>query len=190
VDGVWPPPVVDALCTELRSLHSAGLTHLNSTHLVKGPTTQLLEKSGIYEAELTLGGSQLRAAAPLCAAVDADRSLATLLSLHIPQLRLAGQATKLQINQGEAAGRQGGRAAGRQGGRAAGRQGGWAAGRPGGRAAGLQGGRAAGRQGGRAAGRQGGRAAGTGSWACADLGLWCYSAVVAWAGGGGAWRVP
>ena len=37
---------------EILSLRASGLLHLNSTHLVKGSTRTLLQKHGIFEAEV------------------------------------------------------------------------------------------------------------------------------------------
>lgn len=119
VDGVLPPPLVAELGDELRTLHRAGALHLNATHLVTaaagpGPSdgagsppaapsaakrTQLLHKSHIWEAELSLDAA-VRQAAPAFAAVDADTTLMTLLNLFLPGLRLGSQATKLQLNEG------------------------------------------------------------------------------------------
>jgi hypothetical protein len=62
-------------------------------------STQLLAKSNIHEAELTFDPA-VQAAAPLVAQLNADKSLATLLSLFIPQLRLESAAIKLQYNEG------------------------------------------------------------------------------------------
>ncbi|KAG1675869.1 hypothetical protein FOA52_001526 [Chlamydomonas sp. UWO 241] len=73
--------------------------HKNSTHLVREAGTQLLEKAHIYEAELSLDPA-VQQSAPLCAQLDADRSLAVLLSIFLPQLTLDEQAIKLQVNTG------------------------------------------------------------------------------------------
>eukprot|EP00878_Enallax_costatus_P041821 GHUV01048715.1.p1 GENE.GHUV01048715.1~~GHUV01048715.1.p1 ORF type:complete len:312 (+),score=59.69 GHUV01048715.1:317-1252(+) len=73
--------------------------HLNHTHLVNKGQTHLLPKSQIQEAELTFDPS-VRQAAPLVAQLNDDRSLCTMLSLFIPQLRLEEQAIKLQYNEG------------------------------------------------------------------------------------------
>jgi hypothetical protein len=43
---------------------------------------------------------QVCIAAPLFAALDADRTLQTMLSLLLPQLRLDSHAIKLQLNEG------------------------------------------------------------------------------------------
>jgi hypothetical protein len=53
------------------------------------------------EAELTLEDT-VRKAAPLVAQLDADRRLATMLNLFLPQLRLESHAIKMQRNEGEA----------------------------------------------------------------------------------------
>ena len=37
---------------EILGLRASGLLHLNSTHLVKGSTRSLLQKHGIFEAEV------------------------------------------------------------------------------------------------------------------------------------------
>ena len=73
--------------------------HLNHTHLVSKGSTKLLPKSQIWEAELTLDPA-IQQAAPLIAQLNADRSLATMLSLGLPQLRLESQAIKMQHNEG------------------------------------------------------------------------------------------
>ncbi|KAK9805616.1 hypothetical protein WJX72_007982 [[Myrmecia] bisecta] len=75
--------------------------HPNSTHLVREGSTQLLEKAGIYEAEMMQ--QDMQQAAPLCAALQHDTTLRTMLSLFMPQLRLDSQAIKLQVNQGNGA---------------------------------------------------------------------------------------
>lgn len=80
-------------------MHRQGLMHPNHTHLVAKGATKLLPKSRIMEAELTLDPA-IQAAAPLIAQLNADRTLATLLSLHLPQLRLESQAIKMQHNEG------------------------------------------------------------------------------------------
>ena len=51
------------------------------------------------EAELTLEAA-VREAAPLVAQLDADRRLATMLNLFLPQLRLESAAIKMQHNEG------------------------------------------------------------------------------------------
>lgn len=81
-------------------MYNGGLMHLNHTHLVNKGATKLLPKSQIQEAELTLEPS-IQQAAPLIAQLNADRTLATMLSLHIPQLRLESQAIKMQHNEGK-----------------------------------------------------------------------------------------
>lgn len=82
-------------------MYNGGMMHLNHTHLVNKGATKLLPKSQIQEAELTLDPS-IQQAAPLIAQLNADRTLATMLSLHIPQLRLESQAIKMQHNEGKA----------------------------------------------------------------------------------------
>lgn len=57
---------------------------------VRDGTTQLLEKSHIHEAELTLD-SNIQGQAPLCAQLNADRTMATMLSLLIPKVTLDSQ---------------------------------------------------------------------------------------------------
>jgi hypothetical protein len=100
-DGVFGPTVARQLKRELLQVYSRGLMHHNHTHIVAraAGTTQLLPKAHIHEAELTLDPS-IQAAAPVIAQLNADTSLATMLSLHIPQLRLEAQAIKLQHNTG------------------------------------------------------------------------------------------
>jgi hypothetical protein len=90
VDGAVPPELVAALRQELLSLGRGGLLHANCTHLVRGGATQLLEKAHIREAELTID-PRIAPAAPLFARIDADSTLATLLSLFLPQLTLDSQ---------------------------------------------------------------------------------------------------
>jgi hypothetical protein len=93
---------VQQLKQELLAVHSRGLMHLNHTHLVSmGAATQLLPKAHIWEAELTLDQA-VQDAAPLIAQLNGDATLATMLSLHMPQLRLESQAIKLQYNEGGA----------------------------------------------------------------------------------------
>jgi hypothetical protein len=73
--------------------------HLNCTHLVREGQKSLLPKSAVHEADMML--EAVRAAAPLFSALDADRTLRTLLSLFMPRtLRLERQAMKLQYNSG------------------------------------------------------------------------------------------
>lgn len=93
---------------EVESLHAAGSTHLNATNLISpGTSTQqaeLLEKLGIYEAEVTFDDS-VASACPMLAAWSRDTSLRTLLSVLWPThssgpMTLASQATKLQFNVG------------------------------------------------------------------------------------------
>lgn len=73
--------------------------HRNSTHLVRGDTRALLEKRGIWEAELREPATQT--AAPLLGALQGSSTLRTLLSVHMPQLTLTSQAIKAQFNEGE-----------------------------------------------------------------------------------------
>lgn len=75
--------------------------HRNSTHLVRGETRTLLEKRGIWEAELREPATQI--AAPLLGALQGSSTLRTLLSVHMPQLTLTSQAIKAQFNEGEVA---------------------------------------------------------------------------------------
>lgn len=65
--------------------------HKNHTHLVRDNTTKLVEKGHIHEAELTLNANNAQEAAPLCAAVNGDSTLRTMLSLHIPGISLDQQ---------------------------------------------------------------------------------------------------
>jgi hypothetical protein len=90
VDGAVRPEAVGALREEILGLRRQGLLHANCTHLVKDNATQLLPKAHIHEAELSMD-ARVAAAAPLLARVDADRTLATLLSLFLPQLSLDSQ---------------------------------------------------------------------------------------------------
>lgn len=92
--------MVQQLRQELLSVYGSGLMHVNHTHLVSKGSTKLLRKSQILEAELTLDPS-IQQAAPLIAQLNTDRTLATMLTLHIPQLRLESQAIKMQHNEGE-----------------------------------------------------------------------------------------
>jgi hypothetical protein len=73
----------------------------NCTHLVRAgsATPDLLPKSQIYEAEISLD-PKARAAAPLLASIDADGSLGVLLSLFLPRLRLDAHGIKAQFNAG------------------------------------------------------------------------------------------
>ncbi|KAF8068329.1 EGLN3 [Scenedesmus sp. PABB004] len=100
VDGVLGAPAAAALEAELRGLHARGLMHANHTHLVDARGgTSLLAKAAIMEAELSLDAA-VRRAAPLLAQLDGDRTLATMLSLLLPALRLESHAIKLQHNEG------------------------------------------------------------------------------------------
>ncbi|PNH11299.1 NifU-like protein 4, mitochondrial, partial [Tetrabaena socialis] len=99
VDGVFGRDMARRLRSEVVDLYERGLMHKNCTHLVKNNTTALLEKSQIHEAELTLD-SDIQSAAPLCSSLNSDHTLATMLSLLMPQLALDGQAIKLQYNAG------------------------------------------------------------------------------------------
>jgi hypothetical protein len=49
-----------------------------------------------------VGVQEVQEACPSFASVNRDSTLATMLSLCIPSLRLTGQAIKLQYNAGEA----------------------------------------------------------------------------------------
>ena len=71
---------------------------MNSTHLVRSGITKLLEKQGIWEAELA--DSAIQAAAPLCSQLHRDNTLRTMLGMHLPSLHLQTQAVKLQYNEG------------------------------------------------------------------------------------------
>ncbi|KAF5842296.1 2OG-Fe(II) oxygenase superfamily-domain-containing protein [Dunaliella salina] len=77
--------------------------HKNSTHLVKGDQSHKLEKSHVHEAELSIGvgATETQMKAPLCANLGQDTSLATMLSLFMPDVKLDSQAIKLQYNEGE-----------------------------------------------------------------------------------------
>jgi hypothetical protein len=100
VDNVFGSQTVQQLKQELLSVYDQGLMHLNHTHLVSKGATKLLPKSQIHEAELTLDPS-VQAAAPMIAQLNSDRTLATMLNLHVPQLRLESQAIKMQHNEGD-----------------------------------------------------------------------------------------
>lgn len=52
IDGVFNAATCQAFRNEILSLRNQSLLHLNSTHLVKGNSTKLLPKHGIYEAEV------------------------------------------------------------------------------------------------------------------------------------------
>ncbi len=99
VDGLFGQAVTKELRREILGLRSSNAMHKNSTHLVKGDTTKLLEKEHIHEAELTLDPS-VQAKVPLCAELNQDRTLPIMLSLLMPQLSLDSQAIKLQVNSG------------------------------------------------------------------------------------------
>ncbi|MEW5299680.1 MAG: hypothetical protein WDW36_002670 [Sanguina aurantia] len=99
LDDVLCPSTADALRAEIVALKDSHRLHKNSTHLVQDGKTQLLEKEHILEAELTLD-TAIQEAAPLCADLAADRTLAIMLSLLAPQLSLGSQAAKLQYNCG------------------------------------------------------------------------------------------
>lgn len=71
---------------------------LNSTVLVRAETRSLLEKRGVWEAELQESATQ--AAAPLLGALQQSAQLRTLLSVYMPQLALTSQAIKAQFNEG------------------------------------------------------------------------------------------
>ncbi len=59
--------------------------------------TQRLEKSHIHEAELTLDRS-IQELAPLCAHLNQDVTLLTMLSLYLPKIRLDSQARSTWTN--------------------------------------------------------------------------------------------
>jgi hypothetical protein len=99
IDNVFGSDTTAQLKQELLSVYSQGLMHMNHTHLVNKGATKLLKKSQIHEAELTLDPS-IQQAAPLISQLNTDRTLATMLSLHVPQLRLESQAIKMQHNKG------------------------------------------------------------------------------------------
>ncbi|PNW74928.1 hypothetical protein CHLRE_12g504100v5 [Chlamydomonas reinhardtii] len=99
VDGVFGGEAARRLRGEVVRLYEGGHMHKNCTHLVKDNSTSLVEKAHIHEAELTLD-SGVQAAAPLCSALNTDRTLATMISLFLPQLTLDSQAIKLQYNAG------------------------------------------------------------------------------------------
>lgn len=107
VDGVFGPSIITQLQQELEAVYNQGLMHLNHTHLVAKGTTTLLPKSQIHEAELTLDPA-IQRAAPLIAQLNVDRTLATMLTLQLPQLRLESQAIKMQHNEGVCVGGGGG----------------------------------------------------------------------------------
>ena len=52
IDGVFNSATCQTFRYEILSLRDQSLLHLNSTHLVKGNSTRLLPKHGIYEAEV------------------------------------------------------------------------------------------------------------------------------------------
>ena len=52
IDGVFNAATCQTFRNEILSLRDQCLLHLNSTHLVKGSSTRLLPKHGIYEAEV------------------------------------------------------------------------------------------------------------------------------------------
>lgn len=66
----------------------------NHTHLVKDNKTERLEKSHVWEAELTLS-SDTQAAAPLCAALHRDSTLRTMVSLFMPSFTLDMQVCQM-----------------------------------------------------------------------------------------------
>ena len=52
IDGAFSGATCQAFRNEVLGLKARGLLHLNSTHLVKGNTRSLLQKHGIFEAEV------------------------------------------------------------------------------------------------------------------------------------------
>ena len=52
IDGALSPVTCEAFRDEILGLKERGLLHLNSTHLVKGSARSLLQKHGIFEAEV------------------------------------------------------------------------------------------------------------------------------------------
>ena len=52
IDGALSPATCQAFRDEILGLKERGLLHLNSTHLVKGSARSLLQKHGIFEAEV------------------------------------------------------------------------------------------------------------------------------------------
>ncbi|GFR46885.1 hypothetical protein Agub_g8526 [Astrephomene gubernaculifera] len=99
VDGIFGKDVARQLRAEVVELYERGLMRKNCTHLVKDNATSLVEKSHVHEAELTLDAN-IQSAAPLCSSLNSDRTMATLLSLFMPQVTLDSQAIKLQYNAG------------------------------------------------------------------------------------------
>lgn len=72
--------------------------HLNSTHLVRGGQRALLQKVGIWEAEVR--EPQVQAMAPLLGSLQGSSELRTLLSVYLPHLALTNQSIKAQLNEG------------------------------------------------------------------------------------------
>uniref|UniRef100_A0A7S0X0K2 Prolyl 4-hydroxylase alpha subunit domain-containing protein n=1 Tax=Chlamydomonas leiostraca TaxID=1034604 RepID=A0A7S0X0K2_9CHLO len=101
VDNLFDPKHAELLRQEIVQLYQGSRMHKNHTHLVRDNTTRLLEKGSIHEAELTLNSNNAQQAAPLCARLNADTTLRTMLSLLTPGLTLDMQAIKLQYNAGE-----------------------------------------------------------------------------------------
>ncbi|EFJ50827.1 hypothetical protein VOLCADRAFT_88147 [Volvox carteri f. nagariensis] len=121
VDGVFGRDVARQLRAEVLQLYEQGLMHKNCTHLVVSncgaspkhpptahPSSPLLatpippnpNRNPNRNRNRNPNPPRGQAAAPLCASLNSDRTLATLLSLFLPQLTLDAQAIKLQYNAG------------------------------------------------------------------------------------------
>ncbi|BDA50077.1 probable Egl nine homolog 3 [Coccomyxa sp. Obi] len=84
---------------EIRALHRSRDLTLNSTHLIKAGERTLVQKEGIYEAEVA--DQAIQRAAPAILAFQEDRTLLTMLSVFLPEIRLQSQLIKLQYNAGD-----------------------------------------------------------------------------------------
>lgn len=99
IDGVFGSTGATRLREEIEGLRHH--MHPNCTHLVE-PTggRNLVAKWHINEADLKAPGPHLEIA-PLASLLQADSTLRVMLGMHLPHLRLASQAIKLQWNQGK-----------------------------------------------------------------------------------------
>lgn len=105
VDNFLGSEFAEALREEIlnvkRHKDSFSLMNPNHTHVLSpdGAERLLIRKKGILEAELSEGNVQK--AAPLSTALLQDTTLRTMLSIHMPHVRLSSQAIKLQYNPGK-----------------------------------------------------------------------------------------
>ncbi len=79
-----------AACHRVRGASSAAWQTFARTQVDASNRTQLVRKRSIHEAELTLDASTQQLA-PLCHLINQDATLATMLNVLLPHLRLDSQ---------------------------------------------------------------------------------------------------